>query len=64
MRLLLLFLLIYFLYRYGKYLFNRISIKQKHNPSSYDISNHQQSAVHKKNNEVEGEYVDFEEIKD
>jgi hypothetical protein len=65
MRLLLLFLLCYFAYRYGRYLFAqfRQPAQQQQQQNQAHYSNNTNSASNRKKDD-EGEYVDFEEIKD
>lgn len=68
MRLLLFFLLIYFTFRYGKYLFSLFQEKKKNTQPEqtiYTNSNTQNQAnSNSPSKPDDGEYVDFEEIKD
>ncbi len=71
MRLLLLFLLCYFAYRYGRYLFSQFqpAKPQAKTNTNYSGQHHSTnykttaSSSAKKQQPEEGEYVDFEEIK-
>lgn len=70
MRWLLFFLLCYFLYRYGKYLFNNLhrSTSQQPRNDSYIHYSHSSKVSaqqdQKSSRRQSGEYVDFEEIKE
>lgn len=70
MRLLLLFLLGYFVFRYGKYLFSQFQpvkpqAKPYNNPNPQPKQTHYHNTTNasKKQQPEEGEYVDFEEVK-
>jgi hypothetical protein len=68
MRLLLLFLFCYFAYRYGRYIYNKFVVKntpQQPKQTVYQNSPPPSSATStKKNDGDDGEYVEFEEIKE
>jgi len=67
MRLLLLFLFCYFVYRYGRYLFTQFqpAKPQQTTTAQQQTAYQSQTTAHSPNkkNDDEGEYVDFEEIK-
>lgn len=68
MRLLLFFLLLYFTFRYGKYLFSLFQEKKVNKQAQHTIYSNsnttKQSNEHPSSKTDDGEYVDFEEIKD
>ncbi len=64
MKLLLTFLLLYFVYRYVRYLMKIFGKPKTNNEPTQTIRNNNNSGSAPNHKPLDGEYVDYEEVKD